>query len=337
MGAITGMSPLTVLVGPSGAGKSTALEALLLGAGGTPGSAIARVVIRRVETKGAARWLFWRGGRTDDPTIRIHVGLDGEPPRAITLRLASEVDRDLEEKLTVTRARAPFAQINADLAWGEREREVRARTALSYDNLYAFEQRAVSIDQRGELPPGRVRLVDPRPGGMHAPLWKSYMEAFEGGRAGEVEALVREVIPDLDRIVPLSDDDGQSLVHLGYKDHSVPVALAGDGIQTLVQVSLAVAQSAGSTVLLEEPESAQHPRAAYWTARAISAAVKRGVQVILSTHSLELIDWLLAGMEGHLEKMSLHQMACRDGALVVARFAGTDVDAARDVIGEDFR
>lgn len=128
-----------------------------------------------------------------------------------------------------------------------------------------------------------VHLVNPSPGYTRAPLWRSFMEAAERGLTREVEALVRAVVPDLERLQILADDAGLGILHLGFSDHSIPVGAAGDGIQTLVQVALAMAQPAGSTVLLEEPEAAQHPRSLDQSVRAIVAGVKRGVQVILST------------------------------------------------------
>jgi predicted ATPase len=115
------------------------------------------------------------------------------------------------------------------------------------------------------------------------------------------------------------------------------VALAGDGIHTIVQVCLAVAQGPGSTVLLEEPESTQHPRSLYESARAIAAAVRGGVQVILSTHSLDFIDMLRAHLGGDLSKLSVYHLACPGGELSVVRYSGDEVALARDTIGEDLR
>ena len=46
--------------------------------------------------------------------------------------------------------------------------------------------------------------------------------------------------------------------------------------------------------MLEEPEVHEHPAAMRQSARAILAAIRRDIQIILSTHSVELIDALLA-------------------------------------------
>lgn len=330
-GAIEEIGPLSVLVGANGSGKSTILDALLLAGGGAPGDAVGRVVKRRVELWGGARWLFWRGGRTEDPSAGIHLELEGAPPRQMTLRLLPDVSPAHEEKLIAKRARAPYVEIETTLASGGAK--LTALTAMAYEeNAYVFKQEGPQ-----ELRKGYVRLVDPRPGGTHAQLWKSFSDAVEDGRLSDVEGIVREVVPGFDRLHILSDDAGQSILHLGFADHSVPVAIAGDGIQTLVQVSLAVAQRPGSTVLLEEPEATQHPRSLYESARAIVAAVRRGVQVILSTHSLDLVDMLRTHLDEDLPKLSVHHLACLNGELSVVRYSGAEVALARDAIGEDLR
>jgi len=330
-GALEGLSPLSVLVGVNGCGKSTILDGLLLGAGSAPGDAVGRVVARRVELRGGGRWLFWRGGRTEDPGARIRVESDTARPREVTLRLMTDVSEANEEKLIKQRAKPPYVEIESVLVSGDSK--LTALTALDYESLYVFRQ-----DGPRELKEvASVRLVDPRPGGTHAMLSRSYTDAVEDGRLPDVERLVAEVVPGLTHIHNLSDEAGAGVVHLAFSDHSVPVAIAGDGIQTLVQVCFALAQIPGSTVLLEEPEATQHPRSIGQSARAIVAAVRRGVQVILSTHSLELIDALRTELADDLSRLTVHHLACSGGAMSVIRYTGSEVAIARDAIGEDLR
>jgi hypothetical protein len=146
------------------------------------------------------------------------------------------------------------------------------------------------------------------------------------------------VVPGL-RTILMTEVGGASVVQLVFSDHSVPVALAGDGIQGLVRVCFELALPAGGTALLEEPEASQHPRALRQTARAIVAAVRRDVQVVLSTHSLELLDALLLELElgEGLPLLSLHHLGLVEGQLKSSRYEGSEVAFARETVGEDLR
>jgi predicted ATPase len=208
----------------------------------------------------------------------------------------------------------------------------RTRPAFAVDNAYAFEQDGGDSLRRVPL----VKLVDPRPGAKHALLSRVYTEAVESGLLDESVALVSDVVPGLRNIV-LTEPSGATVVQLQFSDHSVPVALAGDGIQSLVRICFELALPAGSMALLEEPEASQHPRALRQTARAISAAVKRGVQVVLSTHSLDLLDALLLELDDDLSPLSVHHLALRDGALRSTRYDGSEAAFAREAAGEDLR
>ncbi len=156
------------------------------------------------------------------------------------------------------------------------------------------------------------------------------------GRVEQVDALLGELLSGFKRIEILADQD-TPVVYVTYKDGSVPAGLQGDGVQAVLRLGLELAAAPGGVVLLEEPEPAQHPRALYESARAVVAAVKRSVQVILSTHSLDFLDMLRNHLGDELAKLSVHRLACPAGELSVVRYSGADVALARDAIGDDLR
>lgn len=70
----------------------------------------------------------------------------------------------------------------------------------------------------------------------------------------------------------------------------------------------------------------------------ILAAVRRGLQVILSTHSLELIDNLLSEFqEEELDNLSVFGLKLNDGCMKSYRLNGKQVQTARTLIQEDLR
>ena len=67
-------------------------------------------------------------------------------------------------------------------------------------------------------------------------------------------------------------------------------------------------------------------------------AVRRKIQVVLSTHSLELIDALLAeSSDQDLAQLSLYRLQLQDGDLKSSRLAGPDIAFARATIEDDLR
>ncbi len=119
---------------------------------------------------------------------------------------------------------------------------------------------------------------------------------------------------------------------------TIPVGLAGDGVQAFLQLALETAIAPEGLVLLEEPEVYQHPKAIWQTARALLANVRRGVQMVVTTHSLELIDALIAeASEDDLERMAVFNLLLEDGKLVSGYRQGEEISFARQTLENDLR
>jgi predicted ATPase len=153
-----------------------------------------------------------------------------------------------------------------------------------------------------------VHLFEGYPAGYQKPLHELYTKALQRGRRKEAIGITAEVFPGISNVEILVEN-GEPILHFVFPEYTVPATLAGDGIQSLLRLSLELAGSGGGMALLEEPEVHQHPGAIRRSARAILAAVRREIQVILTTHSLELIDALLAeSSDKDLEQLSLYRL-----------------------------
>jgi energy-coupling factor transporter ATP-binding protein EcfA2 len=314
-GILKDLTPLVVLVGRNGSGKSTVLDALMLATLPSPSQAIVRAVGRRKELPQAARWLLWRTG--DEGPAEITVSPSEGPQRTAVLR---------RDRLVGIDSMALVLKVDGEEAQGIANYPGDP-APLVHDSKLLSPQHRFSD----------VRLIEFQPDG-HAPLHVLYTEALRVGRRHEVRQLLAEILPGLEDIQILTEGD-QPVVHLLYPWGSVPAAMAGDGILSLVIFSLEMAARPGGVVLLEEPEVYQHPAALRQSARAIWAAVRRDVQVILSTHSLDLIDYLLnEATDEDLGRLSLFRLLLDDkGELQSTRIEGPDVAFARGQIGDDLR
>ncbi len=167
-----------------------------------------------------------------------------------------------------------------------------------------------------------VVLVGPNGSGKSTVLEGIFLGASPDAAAATVQVIRRH----------------EAILHFVFKHHSVPATLAGDGIQSFLRLSLELAASGGGVALLEEPEVHMHPGAIRQSARAILAAVRRDIQVILTTHSLELIDSLVAeSSDKDLGRMSLYRLQLQEGILKHSRVAGADVAFERTTVEVDLR
>jgi len=302
-GKLEDLSPLVVLVGPNGCGKSSILDALFIAANPNPQAGATEAVKRHHGLYLGARWFLWRA---DEGTEAM-----------ITVRTSEASSRTCVLK----------AQPNKTLHCS---REAWQR---------AVQQDLPSVESGSEEPVGvpEVRLIEPRIIDGEPSLHKLYAETVRQGRRDNANAIIREIVPGLSHLEILTEGN-VPILHLVFDDHSVPAALAGDGVYSLVRLCLELASRPRGVVLIEEPEVHQHPGAIRQTVRAILAAVRRDIQVILTTHSLELIDLLLAeSSDADLEKLSLYRLALREGALIARRMPGSEVAFVRAEIESDLR
>lgn len=321
-GELADLRPLTLLTGANGGGKSTVLDALLIGA--SPVSAAESVglaVARHPAVTGGARWLLGTGASA--ATIAISRADDGHEYRC---------------DLTVS-GPEPAAAGRKDtppLHW-EVSYELSYRTAEDRTVLQGFGAVRFAADNRYEVMGegggsdvgvlSTVHLIDP---GMPESLTGAYSEIVRQGRKREVMEWVRALVGEVEDVEILTEADGAPALYMTRATHSVPVSLAGDGVQSFLQVALQLGARSSGVVLIEEPESRQHPRALEQTARALWAAVGRGTQVVASTQSRDLIEHIAARAadEGTVEDMAVYVLGLDRGVLQARRYAGAELQSA---------
>ena len=316
-GSLADLTPLVVLVGPNGSGKSTVIEAMLVGASSLPGDALVQV-IRRHEAGGSdPRWILWRGGESGPTEISVTAGMKRR-------NCYLELGRGLPSDQTVINYLLTDAPGGS---YGQASIQARKRRYHGHSSL--------------ALPPldglREVHLVEGYVTAFQRPLFDLYTRTVQNGRKIEAMEILAKVVPGVANMEILTEGDAP-ILYLVYADTAVPASLSGDGVQSLVRLTLELAASGDGLALLEEPEVHQHPAAMRQSGRVILAAVRRGLQVVLTTHSLELIDALLAeSTPQDLERLSLYSLVLQGGVLKFSRLPGPEVQFSRSQIEEDLR
>jgi hypothetical protein len=221
----------------------------------------------------------------------------------------------------------------------------RARVAWS-DGRYLQKQVAASQSGFGDgvVDGGQLEdnlraaiFVEQRAGRPSQKLHQAFTECRRRGGDQLVSDLLRAVDPKTKGLEILTEGD-TPVLHIASEDRTVPVALSGDGMEALVRIALELSQRKDGTFLIEEPETHQHSRALLRTARILVAAARNGAQIILSTHSMELLDDMLADLKDEeLDWLAVYRLRLIQGDLRVLRMSGSEANRARTDIEDDLR
>lgn len=322
-GTVSGLTPLTILTGVNGSGKSTVLDALLIGADPFSPVVVPRVVRRRASREFTGEWLF----RSRRGSGRVSVS-DGGAPTSVSLRWVPQGD------IPSDRPTEAFAAIELFISTPHRS---------NVSNLVLFHRDgSTTLYNSSPIPSGlrsMVRLIDMRGFVSDAQdLTDVLTEAKSAGFGVPTVELLAAIVPALKNLEILKVGSGYE-VGLIYDDGAVPLSMAGDGVRAVARLALELAALPNGLALLEEPEVHQHPGALKLSASTIVAAVKRGLQVVVATHSLELIDELLlaAKKSEMLDKLTVQNLRLVGGVLASTRFEGPESDRIRNVIGTELR
>jgi hypothetical protein len=327
-GKLENLSPLTILVGPNGCGKSTVLDAMLIGASPTPANAILQVLQRHRGVVERGRWLFsQREGRT----LEAEILLRADPNCERTTKLMLEPSSPAADSLETVSVKCQPSYRDPSIGTGE----------YGPNPIYVRLSPHKDAIEGHEVPPlpgvESIRLVEIHGNGSQRPLFELFSESTRMGQRENTRALIADLVPGLCDIEILTEA-GKPILYLVFENGAIPVALSGDGIHSVVHVALELASLPAGGALLEEPEVHQHPGAMRQTARAILAAVRRNIQVVMTTHSLEFIDMLLAeAKDEDVERLSLYRLELDQGRLIAVRTPGPDVAFSRGEIARDLR
>lgn len=161
-------------------------------------------------------------------------------------------------------------------------------------------------------------------------------------RAGRVKSTVDSLAKSMKGLVDLRilKSEQDFLLHAIFEGQPpVPVYLTGDGSKRLVELASAIlGVDPEGVFLLEEPECFQHPRHLRELASLLIESAKAKRQIVMSTHSIELVDLLLGAAEAEgLDYPFVHRLRLVDGKLSSVVLNREQATVARQDLLEDLR
>jgi len=306
------MRPLNLVVGANNSGKSSILEAIsLLLRAPDPGQwvQVARQRDLDVPVEDAI-WSAFPGGAA--------INLENGPQQSKPIELRGKLG-DPEDRLVKARC-------VASERWGdssETELVISVELKVDAEQPTILEFRRFGSTQWGR---GRAFKVFTVTSGAHRST-RSFVEhlshVVEGGRkslAIELACVFDPDIKDLD-IVELA---GRRSVRVTHRTRGVvDLSSFGDGLRHSVLFSLMLARAESGVLLIDEIDVGIHPSAMRAVlAKLCSAADEVDSQVVMTTHSLEAIDALLAAVAGRnaADALAAYWVQRRDGEHEVRRY-----------------
>ena len=145
--------------------------------------------------------------------------------------------------------------------------------------------------------------------------------------------------PDITNIEPLKSDD-RWILHVSRGDYSIPIYVEGDGIKSVLNYLMFLSSFRNSILLLEEPELHLHPGLMDILSHFIvHSHIHGGNQLFISTHSLELLDYLIekAKQMGARTSLMVYKFSLRDNVLKYIAYSIDEAIRLRKEIEYDLR
>ena len=338
---VDGLSEVNVFIGRNGAGKSTLLEAIYLASSWANS---------RDEFRGMSKLdyvLFRRGGRggwkTTKDSLWYFMEIDREmeidvvfdngrmlefrvvhfagTENAVCLRLSEEL---MKSVIRPTHTWQPEYRYNL---YGDVILNIRDRTITSAPYDLRSIMLKVLRDEVRFLE--GVTLVDVRllsePRVVEESVWAKLLAKRLDKLV--VELMREEYEPDAEDLtyMPFA---GSYMLAVKLSRTTVPIDALGDGARIAVLLASIASVVEDTALLLEDPETHQHPRGLASLMRfLLSMAKKRRLQLFITTHSIELVNIIrkLCGEEGLGLRLFFMERG-GDGVVDVRAMESLDVD-----------
>ena len=302
-GEIGDLARLNMLVGANNSGKSTILDAMCLGYCSDPANMVHRLAARRTRRSDLALSYLTPFGA--DASGEIECTAEGVTILTKFTSSRSEADRSFETHRSVKTA--------TNSGWISPGVEI-----VTPDLVPAYGDERLSAESVFN------RVAD---------------QGTEAVR--RLEQLVQRAYPEVSRVFPRTNggSSGQvPYISLVVEKGSIPIHVAGDGLQRLFRIACVAATLPGGLLLLEEPECYLHPASLKLLAQLLTQTAL-STQIVVATHSIELMDRIFEASRigGSASDVMVHVTQMHGGILSTTPISGEDAERARSSVELELR
>ncbi len=305
--SINGLTDVNVLVGRNGAGKSTVLEAIYLVSSWAElhdhlgRDKVDYVVARRTSRR---NWdALWFAKNVEE---EIEITLGFKPLGMLRFRIPYSYP------FTSLPPTSPvLLELTREVVASELIEKYRLKYRLTEPLYYDLHQNKLWNPKTGKYSPAipkvrgyllsklgavveflkGVMFIDSRlsVSDIELKIWPKLLDRRLDKRI--VELLREEYEPNVEGITFKPTGEGDFTLALTLANTTVEVDALGDGARMAIMLASTLALASNTAVLIEDPEVHQHPGGLAALMRfALKLAKDRGLQLFISTHSVELVN-----------------------------------------------
>lgn len=166
------------------------------------------------------------------------------------------------------------------------------------------------------------------------------MEIIKDGDKDKIVELLRKFDENIIGFEVLPNEYmNTSSIYVNHKKFKLmPLSSFGDGVKKVITLASAIISSKGGILLIDEIETAIYKdmiRAVFnWF---VKACIEYDVQLICTTHSLEVIDSVIDGIGSRLDDLACFRIESIDEYAYTTRFSGSKLKDIRTILGQDVR
>lgn len=165
------------------------------------------------------------------------------------------------------------------------------------------------------------------------------IEIIKDGEKKEIISLLKMFDDSICGFEILPNSTNNTSVYIEHKKYGLmPLSSFGDGVKKVITLSSAILSSKEGILLIDEIETAIHKNMIKevfnWF---VKACLKYSVQLICTTHSLEVIDAMIDSVNNRLDELVCFRIESQEESIYTTRFSGTKLKDIRTLLGQDVR
>ena len=155
----------------------------------------------------------------------------------------------------------------------------------------------------------------------------------------EAIRLLKLLAEDVEDIEIRSPQGRGAVIHLYHTGIGhVPLSVEGDGMRRALAFASAATLARNGVLLVDEVETALHPDALAGIFRfLVQVCRETGVQLFVTTHSLEAVDAMLGSVGDKITDLAAYRLPARGSDYPIKRFGGQTLHDLRNEGGLDLR